>query len=121
MRKAANILFGVALGLVLGLAGRALADAIADRTLVPAYVDASGTPGPATINAVSGRAAVAATASSVTITDNKVSATSTVLVEGEALQGTHLTYVVVPTAGSFTLTLDTAANPAYVFRFFVIN
>lgn len=84
--------------------------------------DASGTPGNATINTARGRAAFAAAASAVTITNSLVTASSTVLVSLSAADAT-LTSILrtVPGAGSFTVTGNAAATGATAFDFVVFN
>lgn len=47
--------------------------------------------------------------------------TKAALVREEGLQGTHLTYATAVSAGSFTITLDTAASGSWPFRFIVFN
>jgi len=84
--------------------------------------DSSGTPGAATINTLSGKAAFAAAASSVVITNSTVTATSKVFCVLQANDAT-LTDIksVVPAAGSFTVTGNAAATAATAFAFLVIN
>lgn len=86
------------------------------------YGDSSGAPGAATLNTVRGKAAIAAAAASVVITDSFVTATSQVLVVLEANDATLL-YVksVVPSAGSFIVTGVATATAAVNFKFVVIN
>jgi hypothetical protein len=58
-------------------------------------VDTSGTPGAATIHAVRGRVAIAVGASSVVVTNNLVTASSTVLVSLESVNGGLTTLLLV--------------------------
>lgn len=84
--------------------------------------DSSGTPGNATINNLSGRAAFAAAASTVVITNSLVTAASKVFV---SLGGSDATLTgpvrVTPAAGSFTVTGNAAATGTTVFDFLVVN
>ena len=74
-------------------------------------VDASGTPGAATINAVRGRVAIAVGAASVVVTNNLVTATSTVLASLETVNGALTTLLLVtPGAGTITITGNAAAT-----------
>lgn len=86
------------------------------------FDDTSGTPGDATINAMTGRAAIDATQSACTITNDSVSATSIVTVSLESIDAT-LTQIltVVPAAGSFTVTGNAAATADANFSFVVHN
>lgn len=87
-----------------------------------AYVDKSGTPGAATINSARGRAAIAASASSVVITNNRVTTQSIVLVHLDATSadGTLTSIQRVSVAnGSFTVYGNAAATAATPFRFSV--
>lgn len=70
--------------------------------------DSTGTPGAATIDKPSGKSAIAAGASSVTITCNAVTAASRLMVTFHARDATGLLPIAVPGAGSFTVT--TSAN-----------
>lgn len=86
------------------------------------YVDSSATPGNVTNNSARGRAAFAVGASNVTVTNNMVAATSTVLVVLETSDAT-LTQIlrVTPGAGSFIVTGNAIATAATTFSFQVIN
>lgn len=81
--------------------------------------DASGSPGNATQNGPRGRAALANAASSVTITNNQVTANSFVAVEWETDPGQRHTVTIA--AGSFTVTLSGAAAGNKTFRYYVTN
>lgn len=82
--------------------------------------DSSGTPGNATINTLSGRAAFAAAGSTVVITNSLVTANSKVLVQ-QRTDATLKSVAVVPAAGSFTVTANAAATAITIFDFLVIN
>jgi hypothetical protein len=85
-------------------------------------VDASGTPGAATINEPSGKVAIAAGASSVVVTNNLVTASSIIIPVLQVADAT-LTQIlrVVPGAGSFTITGNANATAATKVAFIVIN
>jgi hypothetical protein len=83
--------------------------------------DSSGTPGNATINNLSGRAAFAAAASTVVITNSKVTATSKVFVSLAGGDATLTSVRVTPAAGSFTVTGNAAATGTKNFDFLVVN
>lgn len=90
------------------------------------YTDNSGTPGNTTISKITGRAAIAAGANTVTVTNTLVSATSIVIVQPETGGGACGALHSVPAGGSFavnnveghTLTNTTAACK---FSFIVFN
>lgn len=93
-----------------------------NQGLNASYSDTSGSPGAATINKSAGRAAIAAAASSVVITNSKVLATSVVMVSLEDGDTTATSIrVSAVSAGSFTVTANAAATAATKFRFAVIN
>jgi hypothetical protein len=73
--------------------------------------DATGSPGAATINQPLMLVAVAASASTVVVTDSLVTATTPVFCQAQAVDAT-CTHVVatVPAAGSFTVTMDAACT-----------
>jgi len=74
--------------------------------------DSSASPGNATINLLRGKSAIAAGASAATITNNKVLALDTVIVQDESGDATGIRLKVVPGAGSFVVTcLDAAGTP----------
>lgn len=93
--------------------------------LVQPYADASGSPGAASMDYVTGRAAIAATASSVVITNAYVAigAIVTVQYEGasEDVTCTRLRVVVNPSGGSFTVYGNAAATSTVKFSFKVQN
>ena len=94
-----------------------------DNGPTASYQDATGTPGAATMNVTSGRAAIAGTASSVVITNSFVTATSVVSVtyEGATLDATMTSLRVVAGAGSFTVYGNAAATGTVKFSFLVTN
>lgn len=85
------------------------------------YADVSGTPGNGTVNGMRGRAAFAAAGTSVTVTCNQVTATSTVLVQVGGSDATLTAARVTTAAGSFTVTGNAAATVATPFDFVVVN
>lgn len=95
----------------------------ADTIVVALRADTSGTPGNATINAITGRAAVAAAGTAVTITNSKVTANSEIFIQLRGARDTTLTELRISaqSAGSFTVTGDAAATAAVVFSFLVMN
>jgi hypothetical protein len=92
--------------------------ALAEKTQygLKSYMDTSGSPGSATANAGSGRAAIAISASACTITNSLVGATSIVHATLEDLDATLTRIKVVPASGSFTVTGDATATAATKFR-----
>lgn len=87
------------------------------------YVDDSANSGARTVNRSRGRNAFAAGASTVVITNSKVTATSLVVVNLEAADGA-LTSVLrtAVAAGSFTVTANAASTGAAgVFSWLVVN
>lgn len=87
-----------------------------------AYTDGSGTPGNATINTPTGKAAFAIGASTVVITSSLTTAISHIIVTMEGADAT-LTSILraVPSAGSFTVTGNANATAATNFKFSVFN
>lgn len=86
------------------------------------FVDSSGTPGNVTNSNPRGRVAVAAGASSVTVTNTLVTASSMVVVQVSSVDATLTTILqAVPAAGSFTIYGNAAATAATKVDFFVIN
>lgn len=94
-------------------------------TIPPAYViaitDTSGTPGNATINTQSGRAAIAAAGTTVTITSSLCTAASKVELQLETVDATCKSLVVVPGAGSFVVTANAATTGICKFSFIINN
>mgnify|MGYP001602994430 CR=1 FL=1 len=86
------------------------------------YVDYTntGTVGAVTINKATGRVNIAATGTSVVVTNDKVTAASHVMAWMSSADGTAGVTSVVPAAGSFTITCA-AVTGQTSFDFFVIN
>lgn len=82
--------------------------------------DSSGTPGAATINKPTGKSAIANGATSVTITNSLVAATSRVMVTWNGDHGAARAWA-TPAAGSFTVTLSAAASANTTFSWEVSN
>lgn len=95
---------------------------ISSNLRVTSFTDGSATPGDATINSLSGRNAFAIGASTVAVTNNKVTANSRIIVTLEFVDAT-LTFIrtAIPTAGSFTVTGNANATAATKFSWLVIN
>jgi hypothetical protein len=91
-------------------------------TLQSALTDGSGTPGNVTQNVMHGRAAFAAAASTVVVTNSQVAANSSVFVVLQTADAT-LTQILraTPAAGSFTVTGNAAATATTVFDYFVLQ
>jgi hypothetical protein len=90
--------------------------------LLPA-TDSSGTPGAATANTASGRAAIAAGASSVVVTNSLVTAASRIFLQktGSSFDATLTAPLqVVAAAGSFTVYGNAAATAAVPFNWWVV-
>jgi hypothetical protein len=87
-----------------------------------AYVDSTGTPGNVTNNSPRGRAAFAAAGTSVVVTNNLVTATSSIFTNLEGNDAT-LTFIksAVAGAGSFTVTGNAAATATSTFDFLIVN
>lgn len=83
-------------------------------------VDKSSTPGNVTMNTPQGRAAFAAGANQVVVTNSLVQATSTVLVSLGGTDGTLLHLRVTPGAGSFTVRGNANATGITPFDFAVL-
>lgn len=90
-------------------------------SLQSALTDGSGTPGNVTQNVSRGRAAFAAAASTVVVTNSQVAANSTVLVSLGGSDATLTSVRVTPAAGSFTVTGNAAATGTTVFDYVVIQ
>jgi len=102
--------------------GTATPGIVKTNNLQATYADSSGTPGNVTNNNPRGLVAIAAAATSVTVTNSLVTATSHVLCQLQTADGT-LTNInsVVPGAGSFTITGNAAATGVTKVAFMVIN
>jgi hypothetical protein len=84
--------------------------------------DESGTPGAAVIHRPSGQVAVAIGASSVTVTNDLVTATSVVIATLQSYDATFTQILsVVPGAGSFVITGNAVADAPTKIGFIVIN
>ena len=82
---------------------------------------ASGGVGNQVINKSSGRSSIAVAATSVVITNNKVTATSVVIGQLETVDATAKSLVITPGNGSFTVTLNAAATTQVAFSFLVVG
>lgn len=102
--------------------GQTTPAAVKTSNLQATYTDSSGTPGNVTNNSPRGRAAFAAAASTITITNSLVTASSSIHLQMIGADAT-LTQIlrVTPAAGSFTVTGNAAATAATSFDFLVIN
>ncbi len=85
------------------------------------YTDDSATAGNRTVNRLRGKNSVASGAASVTITNSLVTANSMVLVTLEFVDATSVAKACIPGAGSFVLTLVSAATLDTKFSWLVIN
>lgn len=85
------------------------------------FTDISGTPGAGAVNTVTGRAAFAAAASSVSITSNKVTTASVIMVNIETVDTTCFIQRVTPGNGSFVVTCNAAATATTKFSFVIFN
>lgn len=81
----------------------------------------TGTTGAQTINKASGTVNIAASGTSVVVTNSLVTATSIVFAVLRTADATATIKNVVPAAGSFTITLGAAATAEVSIGFFVIN
>lgn len=95
----------------------------ADTITVANRADNTGTPGNATINSITGRAAVAAAGTTVTITNSKVTAVSEIFIQLRGARDATLTELRISAqgAGTFTVTGNAAATAAVQFSFWVVN
>jgi hypothetical protein len=91
------------------------------NSLTVVSTDSSGTPGNATNNNLSGRAAFAAAGTSVVITNSLVTAASKIFVQVNGNDATLKSATVTAAAGSFTVTGNAAATATTVFDFLVVN
>ena len=88
---------------------------------VATTADSSGTPGNQTSNTVSGRCSIAAVGTTVTVTNNLVTAASRVFVAVGTNDATSVIKNVVPGAGSFVVILNAAATGTTNINWFVVN
>lgn len=87
----------------------------------PSTVTAGGTTGNQTINKASGTVNFAAAATSLTVTNSLVTANSIVFAVVRTNDATAVIKNVVPSSGSFVITLNAAATAETSVGFFVIN
>lgn len=85
------------------------------------FTNISGTPGSGTANTPSGKAAFAATGSSVVVTCSKCTANSKVFIQLGGTDATLTSVRCTPAAGSFTVTGNAAATGITPFTFLVVN
>lgn len=87
------------------------------------YTDSTGTPGNVTNNSPRGRVALAAGASSITVTNSLAAATSMIIAMVRVTDGAATDIVtVLPAAGSFTITMNGATTgTACTIDFLVVN
>ena len=83
--------------------------------------DSSGTPGNQTSNTPSGRCSIAAVGTTVTVTNNLVTAASRVFAQIGTNDATAVMKNVVPGAGSFVVTLNAATTGTTNINWFVVN
>ena len=83
--------------------------------------DSSGTPGNQTSNTPSGRCSIAAAGTTVTVTNNLVTAASRVFVMVATNDATAVIKNVVAGAGSFVVTLNAATTATTALNWFVVN
>jgi len=86
-----------------------------------ASADSSATPGNQTSNTPSGRCSIAATGTSVTVTNNLVTTASRIFVTVASNDTTAVLKNVVPGAGSFVVTLNAATTATTNINWFVVN
>ncbi len=84
-------------------------------------ITSPGTTGNQTINKLSGKVNIAAAGTTITVTNNLVTANSIVMCEVGTNDATATIKNVVEGAGSFVVTLDAACTAETVIKFFVIN
>lgn len=106
---------------VLGATGTGTTQITRVNLLTVVSTDTSGTPGNATSNNLSGRAAIASGAQTCVITSTAVTAASKVLVSLGGTDAALTSVRVTPAAGSFTVTGNAAATSNVPFDFLVVN
>jgi hypothetical protein len=104
-----------------GGAGGLFAIGAAGKMTRPTTDTAIGTTGAITANTPCGIVNIAATGTSVVVTDSLVSATSHVFVSPRTPSATARVSSVVPTSGSFTLTIVADASVTTQWDFMVVN
>jgi hypothetical protein len=92
-----------------------------NKIVVPQTIITAGTTGNQTINKISGSVNIAASGTSITVTNSEVSATSEVFAICATNDATAYVKNVVCSAGSFVITLGAAATAETKINFFVIN
>lgn len=94
-----------------------------DGKLMVGTGDSTGTPGAATINQPSGKAALAAGtgAAGIVITNSLVTANSHIHITPLDIDATALRYKVAAAPGSFTITTNANTTAIWKFQFLVIN
>jgi hypothetical protein len=102
-------------------AAQTLATATADIETVVSFTDTSAEPGSATADTFTGLSAFDATDAAVTITAEKCTAESVVLVQLETVDDTLTRVVVAVSAGEFTVTGNAAATGVTNFRWAIIS
>ena len=117
--------FGSAYGAASTVGAHTVAGTLAmssGQKVAATVTDISGTPGNGTVSQLAGKAAFAAAASTITITNTLVTAASTVICMMEGADATLTSILrVVPGAGSFVVTGNAAATAATKFSFLVIG
>ena len=92
-----------------------------NKIVVPTKITTVGTTGNQTINKINGTVNIAAGGTTVTVTNSKVSATSNVFAVIKTNDATAILKNVVPSAGSFIITLNAATTSETAIGFFIIN
>ena len=83
--------------------------------------DSSATPGNTTANTTSGTCSIAAAGTTITITNNLVTSSSRVMATVASNDVTAILKNCVPSAGSFTITLNAATTAVTKVGWLVIN
>lgn len=91
------------------------------RSVAPVAGDSTASPGSATVNELQGRSAIAAAASTCTITNHQVAAGDVVMVTLEDLDATATRLKVAVAAGSFTVTANAAATATTKFAWKLVK
>lgn len=103
--------------------GQTTAAAVKTSNLAATFTDSSSTPGNVTNNSPRGRVALAAGATTVTVTNSLVTAASAIFAQVRSVDGAANDLVsVLPAAGSFTATMNGATTgTGCVIDFMVVN
>lgn len=106
-----------------GPIGQTTPSSVRTSNLSASFTDSTGTPGNVTNNSPRGRVAFASAASSVTVTNSLVTASSMVIAVLRTADGALTDILrVTPAAGSFTITANGASTgTAAQADFFVVN